>query len=255
MATVRHPKTHPAGLAFQKKYDIALDPELFVDPSFSKGRFSEYFPVKHETIKDGKYDRLSTSSRVLLTRLLSLCYKEKSRIVSVLAHDLPTFRRVNVDDLFFELSNSGYLRFPINKETNKENKLNADLKSEILSVMAKDYPTKLGIPEAVEDLFQSLTPSEIPSLRIAVKFFASQCRAHRLELKYIQRAPTFAKNWLMWFHMASQATQPQVTREQLQYLADIESAKELSTPSGLENALKDPTVRATREKLLGGSHE
>lgn len=102
-------------------YNITLDKSLFVDHTFEKvKRFTEFFPIKYETIIDGKFDRLNASSRLLLVRLISLCYKQMSPIVQVNDIDLPHFRKVNTQLMLLELSNSGYLQTPIKKEIKKE---------------------------------------------------------------------------------------------------------------------------------------
>lgn len=170
--------------AKQNTYDITLNNALFVDPTFEKvKRFTEFFPIKYETIIDGKFDRLSASSRLLLVRLLSLCYKHSSPIVQVNVFDLPTFRRVNVNDLFLELSDSGYLQSPIKKEIKKDIKE----KKEIIST---ERPKAVAVVAPKTSINLLSKQVEIPNTLV-------QSWADTYPKEYLELELKKARSWLI----------------------------------------------------------
>lgn len=98
-------------------YDIVINKELLVDPTFEKVRkFTEFFPIKFETINSRKFERLTNSSQILLLTLVSISYRYLSLNITVNDSQLPKFRRLNVVELFSELNDFGYLECPNIKE-------------------------------------------------------------------------------------------------------------------------------------------
>lgn len=158
----------------QESYNITLNDDLFVDPTFEKvKRFDGYFPVKHETIKDGKFDKLSTSSCKLLVRLLSICYKHSSSNVQVNVHDLPTFRRVNVQDLFSELSDFKYLALTeLKKESNKKNKIEGIEQGELIAdlILEDQHQELINLWNAQSDLSKIIKLSNPRKSKLKKRF-------------------------------------------------------------------------------------
>lgn len=192
-------------------YSLTLDKSLFVDPEFKKStKYSEYFPLKYETINHRLYSELTTSSQVLLPYLVSLSYRHSALNITVNDSQLPRFRRVNTDDLLTELSKFGYLQYlKENKESKETNKIKENKEKtpqppaaetfDIEILYYEIYPNKKGKSAGLKKLHKQIKSAALyENLKKAMTNFAEEMRLNETPAQFIKHFSTFASEWTDW---------------------------------------------------------